>query len=373
MITHFYIDNFKSLTDFSFSCCSLTCLVGLNNSGKSTVLQAIDFLSSVASGNITQWLKSRGWKISEIKSHRFKRKQRLSFRVCFVLQNKKYSWSGTLNLTSLGCSSEQITRFGKEDELLLEVDQGSYRLLQGSKKAVDFAYEGSILALLKEQLLNLELTHIRHFLCSVKSLGLLNPTLLKKRARESAEDMGAGGEKIAAFLYRLPEEKKEQINKNMRHVFRQFGSFNVKAGSSGWKELRIYENYNNAVSETLTEARHASDGFLRILALFSQLQTDHSVLLFDEIEDGLNHEIMEYLTDEMVRSPQQIICTTHSPMILNFLEDETARESVVLIYRDSDTGKTCACNFFDISRVKDKLEYMGPGEVFANVSLKDLP
>jgi len=97
------------------------------------------------------------------------------------------------------------------------------------------------------------------------------------------------------------------------------------------------------------------------------------VLLFDEIEDGLNHEVMEYLMDEMVRATQQIFLTTDSPMILNFLDDDIAKKSVMLVYRDSQTGKTQTYKFFDIPRIREKLEYMGPGEVFANASLKELP
>ncbi len=65
--------------------------------------------------------------------------------------------------------------------------------------------------------------------------------------------------------------------------------------------------------------------------------------------------------------------TTHSPMILNFLDDAVAQKSVILVYKDFLTGKTKACNFFEIHEIRERLEYMGPGEVFANVSLKKLP
>ncbi|MFY8134268.1 MAG: AAA family ATPase, partial [Aquimonas sp.] len=55
MIKHFYIDNFKSLVDFRLSpeggsLAKFTCLVGLNGAGKSTVLQALDFIGHLASG-----------------------------------------------------------------------------------------------------------------------------------------------------------------------------------------------------------------------------------------------------------------------------------------------------------------------------------
>lgn len=47
MIKSIKIDNFKSLVDFKLDFAKFTCLVGLNGSGKSTVLQAMDFLSQL--------------------------------------------------------------------------------------------------------------------------------------------------------------------------------------------------------------------------------------------------------------------------------------------------------------------------------------
>jgi len=44
-IQHMYIDNFKSLVDFKLNLNNFSCLIGLNGSGKSTVLHALDFLS----------------------------------------------------------------------------------------------------------------------------------------------------------------------------------------------------------------------------------------------------------------------------------------------------------------------------------------
>jgi len=220
-----------------------------------------------------------------------------------------------LNLSSLSCGSEQIARTNSEQTILLRVEKGFYHL-GDIKKSIDFEYEGSVLGVLKEQVLGAELIRIRHFLRSVKTLELLNPMLLRKRAGTAEGDLGIGGEKLSAFLYTLPEEKKQHIHKQMQRLFDEFDDYDIKARHSGWKELRIYERFENLSENGLfplpssTEAKHVSDGFLRILAIFSQLQTDHSVLLFDEIEDGLNHEVMEYLMDEMVRATQQIFLTT---------------------------------------------------------------
>jgi ABC-type cobalamin/Fe3+-siderophores transport system ATPase subunit len=44
-IVSLHVDNFKSLVDFELPLAKLTCLIGLNGAGKSTVIQALDFAS----------------------------------------------------------------------------------------------------------------------------------------------------------------------------------------------------------------------------------------------------------------------------------------------------------------------------------------
>jgi hypothetical protein len=66
--------------------------------------------------------------------------------------------------------------------------------------------------------------------------------------------------------------------------------------TGGWRKLLIEENFLSSDSERLipekllTEACHINDGTLRLLTLLAQIQTAHSFLLFDEIENGVNPE-----------------------------------------------------------------------------------
>ncbi|MEN8214888.1 MAG: AAA family ATPase [Pseudomonadota bacterium] len=68
MIKEFYIDNFKSLVDFRIQMTKFTSLIGLNGSGKSTILQAIDFISQLAHGNLDDWLEAREWQPTDLAS-----------------------------------------------------------------------------------------------------------------------------------------------------------------------------------------------------------------------------------------------------------------------------------------------------------------
>jgi AAA15 family ATPase/GTPase len=120
-----------------------------------------------------------------------------------------------------------------------------------------------------------------------------------------------------------------------------------------------------------TEARHMNDGMLRLVAILAELQSLHRFLLFDEIENGINPELVEFMLEELISAPQQILVTTHSPMILNYLDDETAREGVMYLYRNHQ-GHTKAIPFFSIPSLAEKLTVMGPGEAFVDTNLTDL-
>lgn len=58
-------------------------------------------------------------------------------------------------------------------------------------------------------------------------------------------------------------------------------------------------------------------------------------------------------------------------MILNYLEDETARQGVIYLYK-SDRGHTKSIPFFSIPSLAEKLAVMGPGEAFVDTNLTEL-
>ena len=95
----------------------------------------------------------------------------------------------------------------------------------------------------------------------------------------------------------------------------------------------------------------------------------YKFVLFDEIENGVNPEITEALVDALVHSPKQLLVTTHSPLVLNYLEDEIARSSVVLIYKRPD-GVSRAVRFFDVPIAAERLECLSPGESMLDLSLQ---
>ena len=366
MINEIQIDNFKSLSGFSMKLDKFNCLIGLNGSGKSTILQAMDFLARLVYGRMDEWLAERHWEKSDLNC-KLTKKQNISFEISVDLEQwQGLIWKGEFNRQKLYCSSEMISLAGKA---LLKVSDGKYAINGGVSVPVAFDYQGSILSALKEKELSNVLRLFRDDISSLKSMDLLSPHLLRQRARSSEKDLGLGGEKLSAFLHELSGKNRERLEDYIQQYYPQFSRYHTSSLKSGWKKLSVQEKFGQQAIET--EARHINDGMLRILAILAQTLAEHSFLLFDEIEDGINPELIERLVEQLVDAPQQILVTTHSPMILNYLEDDIAIKGVQLIYKNRQ-GFTRAKAFFEIASMTEKLKVMGPGEVFVDTELVKL-
>ena len=167
------------------------------------------------------------------------------------------------------------------------------------------------------------------------------------------------------FIDHQSEAKRELIVL-LKEFYPRIVDLKASATKGGWKRLAIVEDFNGKLIES--EARHMNDGLLRMLAILAQSKTERSLLIFDEIENGINPELVEKLVKLLSHSEQQMIVTTHSPMILNYLDDATAREAVKFVYKTPD-GYTRVRRFFDIPRIGQKLDYMGAGEAFVDTDL----
>jgi predicted ATPase len=375
MITRFHIENFKSLMDFDLppdgqDLSGFTCLIGLNGAGKSTLLQAFDFVAQVAAGDISGWLERREWKKSELLGHGSK-KPIITFKVTFRSKDGiEVEWQARFNVSHLRCTMETITTNGRE---LLKVDNGALSFaVKGNPsprefEKVPFEYQGSVLSSLSLTDAEPAIAKVKTSLRNLCSLELLSPQLMRKKAR-LAQDIGVSGEKLSPFLHQLKAKDKGRLWEAIRQFYPRVLAWNVKGYRGGWKQLRVMEDYGYP---RVVGAGHINDGFLRVIAILSQTFTSHEVLLLDEIENGINPALVEELMRFLVSLGtvgKQVIVTTHSPVILNFLEDEIARQGVILLYR-TEQGDTKSCRYFDQPETTHKLRALGPGEVFVDTDL----
>lgn len=373
MIERLIFSNFKSLANVQFPLGYFNCLIGMNGAGKSTLLQAIDFMSQLMHGRLDDWLAMRDWEIGDISSN-LRLRQPIGLAIRYKTQaGESIFWACSLNRNSLHCALENISINGQQ---ALSVKTGTLTThAPFSGKAIDgpigFTYQGSILSQLRDDALPGPILEMRDALRNIRSLELLAPNLMRRPTSkaDSEKDIGAGGEKLSAFLHGIKGPQRDQLLTLIRQFYPQVTDFKITSQKSGWKKLSVFEQYGEQRVET--EARHLNDGLLRVLAILAQTTSDRSLVLLDEIENGINQEIVEPLVKALVASPQQTIVTTHSPLILNYLSDAMARQAVQFIYK-TPQGETKVRRFFDIPRINEKLRCMGPGDAFVDTDLRAL-
>jgi predicted ATPase len=378
VIRRIQIDNFKSLDGFSLPpvgsppLADFTCLIGANGSGKTSVLQMFDYLSHFIRGDMGQWAKSRDWSLLELRSRHVDARPSLqvTYKLEMELQDSGViKWSGNFSILRKMANEELIEVNG---ETILEVRRGQLRINKGLvTQEIDMKalrVSGSYLALVDEKYLPPSLVRFKAAMQSVKSLELLAPGSMRRSSRPS-DQIGWSGEFLAGFFSKLKPEIRNLILSKMYEFFPFFVNLRTPSKEYGWRSLVAREAKVHFVT-----AKHLSDGFLRILAIISQIEqqnTPDTVVLLDEIENGLHPELIERLVKYLLQTRAQIIVTTHSPLILNYLSDEQARNSMIFLYRNHE-GRTRSCRYFDLPSTSKKLGILGPGEVYVDTSIEQL-
>lgn len=373
MITRIQIRNFKSLSDFDLDNIGMfTCLIGLNGAGKTTLLQALDFLGHLVSGQTD----FRGWSRNELLTAGEKLRT-IAFRITFKIpQFEEIFWAGKYNVDRMKFSEEFIFTYdhiqNKIEKYYLILKDGRLQY-EGmpmkttkivSKNISDYNYKGSALSAFTYD--DAVICAVRDELQGLKSLELLSPETLR-HASKPVENMGIGGEGLAGFLYNLSKENYSELNSTIKNYYHYINNFYIKNKKFGWKQLLSKE-----VTGSEIPATHTNDGFLRIIAILTQKYSKKKFLLFDEIENGINQELIEKLLDALRNfNGKQVMVTTHSALVLNYLSDEEARQSVVLLFKDKK-GSTRATRFFELPEIAEKLRFLGPGEAMGDTDLVKL-
>lgn len=371
-ISKLKISGFKSLVDFEIDLAKFTCLIGLNGSGKSTILQCLDFLSQLAQGNMDSWFKERQWESSDIRTKLDKR-QTITYELLF---DNTTSFSGTYNVNMRKCTREKIVTKNatlelEDQKIVLHETTGSNGYSE-RREDVSYTYSGSVTSQKKDDSLPSEIVEVKKHVAQINSFDLLSPESLRRRNRDYKKSIGLGGQHLSSFVRMMMMNpiSFNRVIKKLQSIYPQLKSVYLDARRGGWRSVSIAEAYDEE-KKLYINARHINDGLLRLLAILSELESTHPFLLFDEIENGINPELVEFLLDAFVDAEKQIMVATHSPLILNYLEDDVARDGVTFIYKTPD-GKTQAKPFFKIPSMAEKLAVMGPGEVFADTDLVTL-
>ena len=128
---------------------------------------------------------------------------------------------------------------------------------------------------------------------------------------------------------------------------------------AGWVDVQIAEHFPNTGQ---IHAEHISDGSLRLIAIASLPEISHpiSLILIDEIEDGIDPHILPDLIENISQEQKsQWIITSHSPVLVNRFDPVQ-----VHFLARAETGETLSVGFDEIKEIQQDLEYIGVGEIW---------
>lgn len=393
MIRSIYVDNFKAFSNFQTSFSPFTMLIGDNASGKTSLLQAIDFLRQCCLWGADSFLQSRGISIGEILTVPFSKKT-ITFEVVLDDGQKEIQWGISLHRikSGLALKNEKVKADG-ETVLSYNSNKGeeSFRLnrrMHVAEPIMAGVYPCSIIRFTDEQAQAEdypELCFIKRFFSEMEVMDLLSPANMKSISQGKSTSIGSGGEKLASFIKNLSEEELQSLANDVHQFYPTFSAVVPRTKQYGWVRLETKEVFKDKTVEI--SATNASDGMMRIVALCSirYLKGSNSAVLLDEIEDGVNNEHFEMLVDLLRDVCQQknlqIIATTHSSILLDYWVKNVSQktfsnaseenESVIYLCRN-EAGNVEAYDLFSSDQILEKLGYLFPGEIVQSMSNREL-
>lgn len=380
MLTSLKLEGFKAYGDGVIPLRPFTVLIGPNGAGKTTLMEAIDLLNWLVVGSITELLEIKHWEYSDLPHLRSATKA-FSITATLLLNKRIVVWELGLGARRRpGISHERVTVFpkgadgnGNDGKVVLERNgrQMSRTDEAGVVDKITQTLTSSWLSAItdEDERRFPWLVAVANWARAIRGYFFLDPNKLRSSSRGEGQELGINGENLASFLYRLHKKDRAAFSRVQdrvkRHYPRLVGIL-PKAERYGWTHLDITERWNG---ETATfNARQVSSGLLRLMtvAAMHELPNPPSVLLLDEIENGVHPHLLEgfvrMLQELVQKRSTQVILATHSPITVNFCKPE----DVILVTRGAHGHPTC----IPLSAAKgfDRLaEQFGAGELWYNI------
>ncbi|HKI00624.1 MAG TPA: AAA family ATPase [Thermoanaerobaculia bacterium] len=338
MLKRIRLIDFKSFKDEEIEVAPLTLLVGANASGKSNFLDAIRFLKGVAFdlmlGEVLNgeqqsgpeaWLGIRGRAEEAVR-----------------IGANDFTIDSTWLASPVGVAEAAVSEPARVEIRHYIVCRVSphvgleYELVESSHLSHEVKNEGFKSLMSPSAELKSPGNRVAPALGDViRGVQLLNmnPAEMRSYGRRG-DPLGVNGRNVSGVLADLCEDPSEK--EALVHWLSELCAPDIKdVEFLDIKELGDIMAFFVEADGNRISARSISDGTLRFLGTLLALQTavPGSVILIEEIESGLHPTrirlLVEYLETVTRERQIQVIATTHSPVVLQWLSDESLRNTVV--------------------------------------------
>ena len=378
MLKKLILENWKSFRYAELPLDPLTVLIGTNASGKSNVVEALEFLQRIANGENIEAALAGDKTLSSIRGgvELAARKGENEFTIKALVSGEDdetdYLYSITLiTKPIMNNLNETITiinekknnyypiKFGLTTEKLYLrsclLNRSSINGIRldfigiesfGTKLNDKNSYQMKIV---QEQSLDI----INKFILpTIQNIHILNPIPLTMRNYSRlSENIESDGSNIAGVLAALTDNKKTEVENTLSEYIKDLPEGDIKkvwaekVGRLGTDAMLYCQEEWKSGEIIEIDARSMSDGTLRFLAILTALLTrpEGSQIVIEEIDNGLHPSraalLVKILKEIGTKRNIDILLTTHNPALLDAFGSEIV-PFVVVAHRDSETGES---------------------------------
>ena len=396
MLKKLYIHNFKSFWNSSFEFGKLNCLIAPNNTGKSNLIEALEFCDKLL---FPREDEQKNFDLKEYKNFRHKEEdeKNIRFSLEFELKTRVAVYSdlfdfkyivkfniiiGEINNIDIEVDgyiknisinigdnnlavftfglrvyndslSEYIDNYEKYDE---ELNSKKYSKFNFKYSQNTLNYELNCPSTIKQAIFNLfgmKLNSKNELQEPIKLKNIFSkrvfasydfqPYLIKKESFNNSK-LNKNGTTLVEFIAEQVDETIEDISTSLIGEVEQVTGIEINR-ETAFKTLSFIENNLHKVPLSKT-----SDGTVHFLAIMSALIANGreiETIMIEEPERHLHMKVLSYILNSMRDCEAQIFFTTHSTEMLS----ELNLDEIIFMFRDFD-GDTKGIRAKDIKNIK---------------------
>ena len=381
MLEEFRVDNFKSLINIVFQPHERNLLIGSNNSGKTNLCRALQFLSLSASLSLDQCADMAGGRFTLSSSAL--EKSKIDFYVRAViphhgeLQTYEYELTISPPENTPGGSSVTLNREilsvsgnGFDKTVLMRNVDGETRILHEKKYSEGTEYyifttatqNATMLQHLYDPISHPRSYRFKMYLTTWTYYDLSPISMRSSAYTPGAQILDSYGSNLASVLFHLKTSKERDYRKLLK-IVRLIEPRLDAVNFLGPSQNGVFMHFEDPNGYSLSVS-NASNGTLRFLAmtyvLLMQFSLDLAPLcIVEEPENGIHVGFLKTLfgiVDQSSTEPQ-VIFTSHSPYFIDLFDDHL--DGIFIV--DQSRGHTTIWQP-DVETVRARLETFPLGE-----------
>lgn len=368
MITQFRVQNYKALRDVTLALTPLHVLIGPNDSGKTSILEAIAALCRSATDSLDQAFVGPWSGRSLVWRH----DPAANVRIGASLQDSASRFEYDL-FCEFGTTDRVVTV--SEERLSPPAKKISKTFPPANQSWVHRTGVAIHDANVLERAIRRGLTGVQYYRWDPKMMAL--PVAPDTSRRFRMESSGFGLALLLDDILGFDRHRFDQLETRFRSIFPQVLSLKLipelgfRAPSDSTQRIPMLQQSDGKglyfqLDTGLVSAGQVSDGLLLILAYVTLLHAPEPprVILVEEPENGIHPKRLQDVLNILRQlvgdgAETQVVLTTHSPYVLDMFRPEE-----VSLCRKGDDGAVTVHRLIDSKTVREQLDIFTLGEIW---------